>query len=206
MVALDIPSGLDGRTGYPVGWEQGGIAVRAAETVTFHRPKAGLFLGEGLDCSGRVTVSDIGIAAEWDDASGMAVFNRGDRLMPARKRNTHKGSYGRVLVLGGSVGMFGSSNREKALNAPFISDGHMELRAKRHWVPGKTVQAFPQGECTFRAQSANDPDNGISIPYPRTNEQCRSPEVVRAQSREKTRKSLTASPLRGFGWVCWQKH
>jgi len=108
-IAVDIPSGLDGRTGYPVGWNQGGVAVRAAETVTFHRPKAGLFLGEGLDCCGKVTVCDIGIAAEWDDAAGMAVCNRGDRLLPARRRNTHKGSYGRVLVLGGSVGMAGAA-------------------------------------------------------------------------------------------------
>ena len=54
-------------------------------------------------------MGDIGIPAEWDDATGMAVLNRGDRLLPPRKRNTHKGSYGRVLVLAGSVGMAGAA-------------------------------------------------------------------------------------------------
>ena len=53
VIAVDIPSGLDGKTGYA---PEAGEAVRAALTVTFHRPKDGLYLGDGPDLSGRVIV------------------------------------------------------------------------------------------------------------------------------------------------------
>jgi len=110
VVAVDIPSGLSGATGYPVADEKGALAVRADVTVTFHRPKIGLLLGEGLDCCGRVVVGEIGVPAEFDDAAGMAVLNKGDRLLPVRKRNTHKGDYGRILALVGSFGMAGAAD------------------------------------------------------------------------------------------------
>ncbi|MDD3213795.1 MAG: NAD(P)H-hydrate dehydratase [Eubacteriales bacterium] len=107
VVAVDIPSGLNGATGYP---PEGGKAVVCADiTVTFHRLKPGLLLGEGSDVCGRVSVADIGIGPEWDDAAGMAVLTKGDRLLPARTRNTHKGDYGRVLALVGSLGMAGAA-------------------------------------------------------------------------------------------------
>lgn len=109
VVAVDIPSGLDGATGQVLGGAAGGDAVRATVTVTFHRPKQGLFLGDGLDLCGRVVVGDIGIPAAWDDADGLAVLNAGDRLLPARRRNSHKGDYGRVLLLCGSFGMAGAA-------------------------------------------------------------------------------------------------
>ncbi|HNW87467.1 MAG TPA: NAD(P)H-hydrate dehydratase [Candidatus Limiplasma sp.] len=109
VVAVDIPSGLNGQTGYPAGEDPRAPVIRAEVTVTFHRPKTGLFLGEGLNCCGRVVVGEIGIPAEWDDAAGPAVLNRGDRLLPPRLRNTHKGTYGKVLALVGSFGMAGAA-------------------------------------------------------------------------------------------------
>jgi len=109
VAAVDIPSGLNGVTGYPPGGDGDAAVVRAAATVTFHRPKAGLYLGDGPDVCGRVTVADIGIDPAWDDAPGMAVLETGDRLLPPRKRNTHKGTYGRLLVLAGSAGMAGAA-------------------------------------------------------------------------------------------------
>ncbi len=108
IVAVDVPSGLNGATGMVVGGAEG-VCVHATVTVTFHRPKAGLFLQAGLDASGRVVVGDIGIPAVHDSAPGMAVLLRGDALLPARKRNTHKGDYGRVLLVVGSVGMAGAA-------------------------------------------------------------------------------------------------
>jgi len=56
VVAIDIPSGLDGTTGRV--W---GVAVKARTTVTLALPKTGLFIGEGPGCAGRVTCVDIGI-------------------------------------------------------------------------------------------------------------------------------------------------
>ncbi len=109
VVAVDIPSGINGLTGYPPVGGRDAAAVRAAATVTFHRPKLGLCLGDGPEYSGRVIVGDIGIPPEWDDAKGMAVMEPGDRLLPPRRRNTHKGTYGRLLVLAGSFGMAGAA-------------------------------------------------------------------------------------------------
>ncbi len=109
VVAVDIPSGLNGATGNPPdGGTLSGV-IRATETVTFHRPKPGLFLGDGPDYCGRVTVAEIGIGPEWDDAQGFAVLTKGDLLLPPRKRNTHKGDYGRVLLLVGSFDMAGAA-------------------------------------------------------------------------------------------------
>lgn len=110
VVAVDIPSGLNGETG-----EVLGVAVKAAETVTFHRPKPGLYLGQGPDYSGKITVADIGLnapeAKALDDADGISVLERSDlcRLLPPRKHVSHKGSYGRVLLWVGSRGMAGAA-------------------------------------------------------------------------------------------------
>lgn len=110
VVAVDIPSGLNGLTG-----EVMGDAVKAVRTVTFHRPKPGLYLGNGPEYAGEILTADIGLhqpqAARYDDADGFDVLERSDlsRLLPARKRVSHKGSYGRVLLWAGSFGMAGAA-------------------------------------------------------------------------------------------------
>lgn len=108
VVAVDIPSGLNGETGQVMG-----AAVRACETVTFHRPKPGLYLGQGPDYAGEITVADIGLtapeAAALDDADGMRVLERGERFLPPRARTAHKGSFGRVVLWAGSRGMAGAA-------------------------------------------------------------------------------------------------
>jgi hydroxyethylthiazole kinase-like uncharacterized protein yjeF len=106
VIAVDIPSGLDGSAGYP---PEGGAAVRADVTVTFHRPKDGLYLGGGLDACGEVIVGDIGIPADFGGAKGFAVMEREDAKRPPRRRNTHKGDYGHVLAITGSLGMAGAA-------------------------------------------------------------------------------------------------
>ena len=108
VVAVDIPSGLNGETGQVMG-----AAVRACETVTFHRPKPGLYLGQGPDFAGEITVADIGLsapeAAALDDADGMRVLERGERLLPPRAKTAHKGNLGRVVLWAGSRGMAGAA-------------------------------------------------------------------------------------------------
>lgn len=106
VVAVDIPSGLCGRTGQVLG-----EGVTATETVTFHRPKPGLFLGQGPDLAGHMTVAEIGLLPEWDDADGLAVCAPSDvaGLLPRRKRTGHKGDHGRVVLLCGSAGMAGAA-------------------------------------------------------------------------------------------------
>ncbi len=104
VIAVDIPSGLDGDTGraHP-------DCVRAAVTVTFHRPKPGLFLADGLDYAGHVRVADIGIPLDCDDAPGLWMLAPGDTLLPPRARLSHKGTYGRALAVVGSFGMAGAA-------------------------------------------------------------------------------------------------
>lgn len=110
VIAVDIPSGLNGLTG-----EVMGNAVHADRTVTFHRPKTGLYLGAGPDYTGEIVVADIGLnapeAVRLDDADGCEVLEKSDllRLLPKRSRCTHKGHYGKVLILAGSRGMAGAA-------------------------------------------------------------------------------------------------
>lgn len=106
VVAVDIPSGLCGRTGQVLGH-----CIKATETVTFHRPKPGLFLGQGLEWAGRVTVADIGLLPAWDDALGLTVCQpwEVEALLPQGNRVSHKGDHGRVALLCGSAGMAGAA-------------------------------------------------------------------------------------------------
>ncbi len=106
VVAVDIPSGLRGLTGDVLG-----CAVQADITVTFHRPKTGLYLKNGPDHAGKIVVGDIGIPASFDDADGLALLEKSDltSFLPKRSRVSHKGDYGRVLLFAGSRGMAGAA-------------------------------------------------------------------------------------------------
>ena len=105
-LAVDIPSGLDGTTGVILG-----CAVRADRTVTFHRPKPGLYRGYGLDFAGQVDVVSIGIPSDEGTSAGFDVLEPSDlrRLLPPRRHLSHKGTYGRVVLLAGSKGMAGAA-------------------------------------------------------------------------------------------------
>ena len=106
VIAVDIPSGVDGATGHVES-----AAVQATETVTFHRAKHGHFLYPGRELTGKLTITDIGILAEWDGAQGIDILEVNDivPILPARPRNCHKGTYGHVLVVAGSEGMTGAA-------------------------------------------------------------------------------------------------
>jgi hydroxyethylthiazole kinase-like uncharacterized protein yjeF len=109
VLALDLPSGLDADTGALTGPD--GVAVAATHTITFLGNKPGLHTGEGCDFAGEVRVEMLG-ADGLHDESAQAVLNGpvlfGERLAP-RRRNTHKGSFGDVAVLGGARGMAGAA-------------------------------------------------------------------------------------------------
>jgi len=106
VVAVDIPSGVDGATGQMLG-----EAVRAAATVTFHRPKHGHLLFPGRALTGELIVADIGILPEWDGAQGIEVLQSKDAkaLLPVRATDAHKGTFGHVLLVAGSEGMAGAA-------------------------------------------------------------------------------------------------
>ena len=105
VVSADIPSGVETDTGRVLG-----TAVRADITVTFTCPKIGHFVGAGSLCSGRLAVADIGIPEElWKELRfDIRVVAPGDVSLPHRRRDAHKGDFGRVSILGGCVGYTGA--------------------------------------------------------------------------------------------------
>ncbi len=105
VLAVDIPSGLDGQTGMALG-----ECVHAEWTLTFEREKLGHFLMDGPDKCGALTAQSIDIPGELLPKDAVLLVEDADiaPLCCPRKRNTHKGSYGRVVIVAGSVGMAGA--------------------------------------------------------------------------------------------------
>jgi len=107
IVALDVPTGLNGDTGAVLG-----AAVRADLTVTFVGLKQGLFLGYGSACRGDLRFSDLQIEpacyADKPVELRRITSERAATLLPRRSRTAHKGDFGHVLVVGGGVGMPGA--------------------------------------------------------------------------------------------------
>ena len=107
IVALDIPTGLNGDTGAVMG-----DAVRADLTVTFVGLKQGLFLGRGPACRGDLRFSDLEIEPACYTGKAVELQRitsaRVAALLPRRSRTAHKGDFGHVLVVGGGVGMPGA--------------------------------------------------------------------------------------------------
>jgi len=108
VVAIDVPSGLDAASGRTCG-----VAVRALATVTMGLPKTGLVRADGIEQSGRIRVADIGIPADMilnaPSAGELIVEQDLFNLFPPRKRASHKGDYGRILIVAGSPGMTGAA-------------------------------------------------------------------------------------------------
>ena len=106
VLAVDIPSGVDGASGQALG-----EAVRADVTVTFHRAKHGHMLYPGRELSGRLVIEDIGILPDWDGAEGYEVLEEADAsaLLKSRPADGHKGTFGHVLSVAGSEGMAGAA-------------------------------------------------------------------------------------------------
>ena len=107
IAALDVPSGLDADRGVPLV-----PCVRATVTATFAGLKRGLVLEPGASLAGRVDVVDIGIpAAEVSQATATFLLERDDiaAWLPSRPRDVHKGTYGHLLVIGGSLGKTGAA-------------------------------------------------------------------------------------------------
>ena len=104
-LALDVPSGLDSDSG-----RIHGCALRADHTLSFLGLKPGLFTADGPDCAGELHLETLGVdPSELPATHGIALTQLESRhRLPARARNSHKGLYGHVGVIGGSSGMVGA--------------------------------------------------------------------------------------------------
>ena len=132
VLAVDIPSGVDGLTG-----EAGDGAVSAQATVTFAALKPGLLLGEGPDRTGPVELADIGLSV--GEASIHLVQDEDvAAALPPRPRDAHKWQTA-VFVVAGSPGMMGApvlvSRAAMRAGAGYVNLG----------VPGAALEHMPAG-------------------------------------------------------------
>ena len=105
VLALDIPTGLDADSG-----STHGPAVQATHTATFIALKPGLLTGDGVDLAGEITLHDLGVDARRDDVDcGIHVdWQLARQWVRPRRRNSHKGSFGTLGLIGGAHGMTGA--------------------------------------------------------------------------------------------------
>lgn len=107
VFSIDIPSGVHGSTG-----EVMGKAVHANETITFGVHKLGLILYPGADFAGQIHVADIGfpLKSVVSVTNPVYMYEPEDLFrMPFRPNHSHKGTFGKVLVIAGSETMSGAA-------------------------------------------------------------------------------------------------
>ncbi|WP_136253075.1 NAD(P)H-hydrate dehydratase [Onishia niordana] len=105
VLAVDIPSGLSADTGAVLG-----AAVRASLTVTFIADKFGLHTGAGPACCGGVQLESLGVEPlDHEDLEPAAWRLGAETALPPRDRDSHKGVFGHVLVIGGAPGFGGAA-------------------------------------------------------------------------------------------------
>jgi NAD(P)H-hydrate epimerase len=105
VLAVDIPSGVNGATGAVAG-----EAVRAVATITFGALKPGLVFHPGAELAGDVEVADIGFPPDLV-RSDLCLMEATDAaaLVPTRAQEAHKRSTGTVLLVAGSRSMTGAA-------------------------------------------------------------------------------------------------
>ncbi|MEJ2766940.1 NAD(P)H-hydrate dehydratase [Photobacterium sp. MCCC 1A19761] len=107
IIAVDVPSGLCADTGAVLG-----TAIQAEATVTFIGCKQGLCTGQASQHCGQRYFAGLGVeytfASETEPAAYRVDHQSVLHALPPRRRTAHKGDHGRVLCVGGDLGMPGA--------------------------------------------------------------------------------------------------
>ena len=105
ILSIDIPSGIDSDTGTVMG-----VAIKATYTVTFIGHKPGLYMNSGPDHAGIITIKKLGTEnLDPGPGHGYLISDRNIKsVIKKRDINSHKGMFGKVLVIGGAEGMYGA--------------------------------------------------------------------------------------------------
>tara|TARA_R110000751_G_scaffold116604_2_gene216524 strand:+ start:295817 stop:297364 length:1548 start_codon:yes stop_codon:yes gene_type:complete len=106
VLSIDLPSGMHANTGQALP-----ICVKADETITFVAIKPGLVSGVGKDYCGSLNFADLAVATEFFSIANVkAQMVDWQMLQPLKSRSVHanKGSFGKLLCIGGNQGMAGA--------------------------------------------------------------------------------------------------
>ena len=108
VLALDVPSGLNADNG-----QVQGCAIKANATITFIGNKQGLQVGDAYDYVGELTFASLSVplAVYEHTQSSVELINYQSlkSILKPRPRNSHKGDYGHVLIVGGESGFTGAA-------------------------------------------------------------------------------------------------
>jgi ADP-dependent NAD(P)H-hydrate dehydratase / NAD(P)H-hydrate epimerase len=160
VVSVDIPTGIHADTGQVLG-----MAVQADLTVTFGLPKRGHFLFPGAQHTGTLRIADIGIPESLMAQAEIPVHlltpqELASQIMP-RQHDVHKGSFGHVMVVAGSVGKSGA--------AVLTSLSALRVGA------GRVTLALPK---SVEASLHTQPPEIMTLPLPETKEQTLSTKAL----------------------------
>lgn len=107
VISVDIPSGLDADSGRV--WN---IAVQADVTVTLIAVKRGLTTGKAAQYVGELVWDGLGVDARFHSENlpdaELTLTKDVENHLPPRDRTSHKGDFGRLLCIGGDIGMAGA--------------------------------------------------------------------------------------------------
>lgn len=106
LLALDLPTGLNSDTG-----EVDPTCVPSDITVSLGYPKRGHLAFPGADFTGKLEVADIGIPPGLDSGVNLDLINRdwASSALPPRPSDSHKGTYGRAMIVAGSRNFLGAA-------------------------------------------------------------------------------------------------
>ncbi|MBQ4253602.1 MAG: NAD(P)H-hydrate dehydratase [Erysipelotrichaceae bacterium] len=108
VLSADIPSGIDAADGTIYG-----SCVNANQTLTFQLPKIGLYLYQASEHAGEIVIEPVGLSYDSINAIDSRVFVNDYReisaMLPHRLAHSHKGTYGKVLLIAGSPMMTGAA-------------------------------------------------------------------------------------------------
>ncbi|WP_028115762.1 bifunctional ADP-dependent NAD(P)H-hydrate dehydratase/NAD(P)H-hydrate epimerase [Ferrimonas senticii] len=150
VLAVDLPSGVNAQTGGIAG-----VAVNADITISFVANKLGLLTGGGLSQCGELHLAPLQLGAHLA-AEGRLLQPECLSNWPARAANSHKGSHGKLLLLGGAEGMAGALRlaAEAALRsgAGLVAAGCAESSVSALVIPRPEVMAFTADSSQLEAR------------------------------------------------------
>jgi NAD(P)H-hydrate epimerase len=147
ILAIDIPSGVNSDTGQIMG-----AAIQAAQTVTFGYLKTGHLCHPGAALRGSLKLIDIGLpnTLEEEPVVSLTTAEHVRSLVPERKEDSNKGTFGTLITVAGSLGMSGATvlSAESALR---VGAGLCILA-----TPKSLITALPAREVIYKALKETD--------------------------------------------------